>query len=79
VDFAFEVMATEKANVDRLCMLGLSKNDRIEELVGDHVEIVKVIQKLDSEGAVAAGMKLLGRLDAIIESIAGLKSGYFEP
>lgn len=78
VDFAFEVIATEKANVDRLCMLGLSKEDRIEELVRDHVEIVKMIQSHDSEGAVAVGMKHLGRLDATIEGISELNPGYFE-
>jgi DNA-binding GntR family transcriptional regulator len=79
VDFAFDVIAAEKANVDRLCMLSLAKEDRVEELVNDHIKIVEMIKKQDANGAVAVGMQHLKRLDATIEGISERNPGYFEP
>lgn len=79
VDFAFEVISAEKANVDRLCMLSLSKEDRIAELVDDHISIAAMIKNNDAEGAVTAGMKHLSRLDATIEAISALNPDYFDP
>ena len=40
VDFAFEVISSEKAKVDRLCMLGLSKEMRMPQLLQDHEVVV---------------------------------------
>jgi DNA-binding GntR family transcriptional regulator len=79
VDFAFEVISAEKASVDRLCMLSLAKEDRIETLVGDHIEIANRIKEHDSDGAVVAGMKHLKRLDKTIDAISDRNPGYFEP
>lgn len=78
VDFAFEVIAFEKANVDRLCMLSLSKEDRMLELVEDHKAIAECIKAGDGEGAVAAGMVHLSRLDATIEAIFAGNPDYFD-
>ncbi len=79
VDMAFEVISHEKAKVDRLCMLGLSKEDRMPLLLADHEAIAQAIKDGDAEAAVAAGMLHLSRLDATIEAIATSNENYFEP
>lgn len=78
VDFAFEVISSEKANVDRLCMLSLSKEDRMDDLLEDHRAIADRIKTGDAEGAVKAGMFHLSRLDATIDSIFKANPDYFE-
>lgn len=78
VDFAFEVISFEKANVDRLCILSLSKEDRMENLVEDHRKIAECVKAGDAEGAVAAGMFHLSRLDATIDAIFEGNPDYFE-
>ncbi|MBV7397133.1 GntR family transcriptional regulator [Mameliella sediminis] len=78
-DFAFEVISTEKAKVDRLCTLGLSKEDRMPQLLEDHEAIAAAIAAGDEEAAVAAGMLHLSRLDATIEAISRTNANYFEP
>jgi DNA-binding GntR family transcriptional regulator len=79
VDFAFEVISVEKANVDRLCMLSLSKEDRMPELLDDHTKIAACVVAGDAEGAVAIGRVHLSRLDATIDAIFKDKPEYFEP
>jgi len=79
VDFAFEIIKQEKANVDRLCMLGLSKEDRMAMLLEDHQAIKDCVVNHDIDGAVAAGMLHLSRLDATIEAISEANADYFDP
>ncbi len=79
VDFAFEVISAEKASVDRLCMLSIAKEDRVAQLLEDHEAISSCIAAKDPDGAVAAGMLHLTRLDATIESISTLNPDYFDP
>lgn len=79
VDFAFEVISTEKAKVDRLCMLGLSKEDRMPQLLDDHEAIAAAVIAGDEEAAVKAGMLHLSRLDSTIEAIARTNASYFDP
>lgn len=78
VDYAFEVILEEKAKVDRLCMLGLSKEQRMPELVADHRAIAGAIKTHDAQAAIAAGMKHLSRLDETIELITASNANYFE-
>ncbi|OAN76460.1 GntR family transcriptional regulator [Jannaschia sp. EhC01] len=79
VEFAFEVISFEKANVDRLCMLSIStKEDRMEQLLADHTAIADCVKAGDGEGAVAAGMIHLSRLDATIQKICKDNPDYFE-
>lgn len=78
VDFAFEVISTEKSKVDRLCMLGFSKEDRMPQLIQDHEEIAAAIIAGDEERAVEVGMLHLSRLDATIEAIKKTNTKYFE-
>ncbi|TKA97389.1 GntR family transcriptional regulator [Cereibacter changlensis] len=77
-DFAFDVIMTEKAKVDRLCMLGLSKEDRMPELVADHRAIAGAVRGHDPDAASAAGKLHLSRLDETIRGITGSNADYFE-
>jgi DNA-binding GntR family transcriptional regulator len=79
VDFAFEVISAEKANVDRLCMLSIAKEDRMPQLLDDHELIAAMITKGDAEKAVEAGMVHLSRLDATIDAIYSTNAEYFDP
>ncbi len=78
-DFAFEVILEEKSKVDRLCMLGLSKEDRMPELVADHREIAAAVKANDPQAAIDAAMRHLARLDKTIERIAETRADYFDP
>lgn len=79
VDFAFEIISAEKASVDRLCMLSISKEDRVAQLLDDHRAIAACVAAHDVEGAVAAGMLHLTRLDSTIEAISTMNPDYFDP
>lgn len=78
VPFAFDVISTEKAKVDRLCMLSLSKEDRMPLLIADHERIASCIKDGNAEEAAAAGMLHLTRLDDTIEAIRESNEPYFE-
>ena len=78
-DFAFDVIKTEKSKVDRLCMLGLSKEDRMPELVADHHAIAEAVKNHDSSKAVEIGALHLSRLDETIERISATNANFFDP
>lgn len=78
-EFAFDVIMAEKSKVDRLCMLGLSKETRMPDLVEDHRAIADAVKGHDPERAVEAGMLHLSRLDDTIERISATNANYFEP
>ncbi len=78
VEYAFDVMAKEKAKVDRLCVLGLSQDSRLDILLEDHTLIAESISNNDEEAAVAAGMQHLTRLDATINTIHKENVDYFD-
>ena len=79
VDFAFEVITQEKAKVDRLCVLGLAARDeRLDQLLDDHIAIATSISNNDEEGAVKAGMLHLSRLDTTISNIRKEHADYFD-
>lgn len=78
VDFAFDVIARDKAKVDRLCVLGMARNERLEILLNDHVNIAQMIKSNDEQGAVDAGMLHLSRLDDTIATIRDENADYFD-
>lgn len=78
VDYAFDVIQREKAKVDRLCMLGLSREDRMPQLIDDHARIATHVIAGEAEKAVAVAMAHLARLDSTIESIRQCNANYFE-
>lgn len=77
-EFAFDVIQEEKAKVDRLCMLGLAKEQRMPALIDDHWSIAKAVIAHDSKEAVSAGLLHLSRLDETIETIIATNANYFE-
>lgn len=79
VDFAFEVIRSEKANVDRLCILSLSKENRMGQLLEDHRDIARHVIHHDTDAAIKAAMLHLSRLDATIEAISEANADYFDP
>ena len=78
-DFAFDVILNEKSKVDRLCMLGLSKDARMPDLVDDHRGIAAAVKNNDPERAIEVGMFHLSRLDETIERITDTNANYFDP
>lgn len=78
VEYAFEVILEEKAKVDRLCMLGMEKEQRMPELLDDHRAIAQAVIAHDGDAAIAAGLIHLSRLDSTIERITATNANYFE-
>ncbi|MEL6571805.1 MAG: GntR family transcriptional regulator [Pseudomonadota bacterium] len=78
-DFAFDVIMAEKTKVDRLCILGLSKEQRLPDLVEDHRKIAEAVKNHSAEAAVKAGITHLARLDETIARIEAQNANYFEP
>lgn len=78
VDFAFDVIMAEKSSVDRLCILSLSKGDRMPDLVADHRCIAEAVKTHQTQSAVDHGMRHLSRLDDTIEQISRTNANYFE-
>lgn len=78
VPYAFDVIQAEKAKVDRLCILSLSKERRMLVLIDDHEAIARAIKANDPETAAAAGMLHLTRLDETIATIRLNNAAYFE-
>ncbi len=76
-DYAFEVILEEKAKVDRLCMLGHEKEQRLPDLVADHRAIADAVIGHDVDSAIEAGMIHLSRLDETIERIRESNADYF--
>lgn len=76
--FAFDVIMTEKGKVDRLCRLGISKEQRLPNLLADHQQIADAVKAHDGDRAVEVGEYHLSRLDETIERITATNAGYFE-
>lgn len=78
-DFAYDVIMAEKAKIDRLCVLGFSKEQRVPDLIEDHRAIANAVKAKDAEAAVKAGAIHLSRLDETIARIEAQNANYFEP
>lgn len=77
-DYAFDVILTEKAKIDRLCMLGHDREQRLPDLFADHQAIAKAVIERDPATAVRVGMIHLSRLDETLERIKSSNANYFE-
>ena len=78
-DFAFDIILAEKPKVDRLCLLGLVREDHMPELVDDHTAIALAVKSNDPLKAIEAGARHLSRLDETITRISATNANYFEP
>ncbi|QBF34020.1 GntR family transcriptional regulator [Thalassococcus sp. S3] len=75
---AFDQIAANKAQVDRLCMLSLTSAEAMETLYQDHADLVAAIAGNDPGGADTVLRRHLSRLDPIIDAIYTTHRGYFE-
>lgn len=77
-DFVFDVISSNKAQVDRLCVLSLTTGDGMHELIKDHEDILCGLENGDEAGLCATVRKHLSRLDDAIEEIYSEHADYFE-
>ena len=78
VEFAFEIISEHKARVDRLCVLSLTAEDGMMDLIDDHETIIAQLKDKDAEGVSETIRKHLSRLDDTIKDIHEKHSSYFE-
>lgn len=76
--FAFEIIAANKAQVDRLCMLALTDADAMTRLESDHTELVEAIFRGDEQKALEILRVHLERLAPTISAIQEKHSKFFE-
>jgi len=76
-EFAIDVIAQNKAKVDRLCALGQARNEELNQLFDDHTQIAKSVSENNEEDAVKAGMLHLSRLDSTINAIRDKNADFF--
>jgi len=76
-DFAFEIISSNKARVDRLCVLSLTGADGMAKLVRDHEAIVRQLKAKDEEGLRKTVRQHLSRLDSTIDNIYAEHRSYF--
>lgn len=76
--FAFELIAANKAQVDRLCTLSLANGNQMDALVDDHVALVEAIFDGNETEASRILELHLGRLSPTIRDIYDRHSQYFE-
>ncbi len=77
-EYAFEVIQQQKAKIDRLCILGREKEQRLRNLLDDHRAIADAIKRHDADAAVDVSVLHLSRLDQTIERITATNANYFE-
>ncbi|GGX38957.1 GntR family transcriptional regulator [Tateyamaria omphalii] len=76
--FAFDLIATNKAQVDRLCVLSLTSTEAMETLYADHKALVQALQEEDAGVAELVLRQHLNRLDPIIDAIYTTHRTYFD-
>ena len=78
VEFVFDVIEKNKAKIDRLCVLGLNRDEHLGQLLDDHSRIAAMVTKNNEEGAVKAGRLHLSRLDSTIKKIQKENADFFD-
>ena len=77
-EFAFEIIAENKARVDRMCVLSLTAETGMSKLINDHEKIIAQLKNKDAEGVSETIRKHLSRLDDTIRDIHETHSSFFE-
>jgi len=77
-EFAFEVISENKARVDRLCVLSLTAQDGMRQLIADHEAMIGQLKSGDQEGLGDTVRLHLSRLDETVADIHASHSSYFE-
>ncbi|MFT5651967.1 MAG: DNA-binding GntR family transcriptional regulator [Yoonia sp.] len=76
--FAFEIIAENKAQVDRLCMLALTSKDAMDVLYLDHQVLLQALFSGDVQSADQVLRTHLDRLSPTIEAIYTTHNAYFD-
>jgi len=76
--FAFQTIADNKAQVDRLCLLSLADNTDMQALYDDHIDVFSGVKDGDIDKVSQAIRRHLGRLDGTVETIRQAHLEYFE-
>lgn len=77
-EFAFEIIQQNKAQVDRLCVLSLTAEHSMRQLIDDHVIMVQQLKSQDADGLCESIRVHLSRLDDTITDIYQTHSSYFD-
>lgn len=76
--FAFEIIAENKAQVDRLCMLALTSKEAMDVLYEDHQRLLQALFGGDASTADEVLRKHLNRLTPTIDAIYTTHNAYFD-
>ena len=76
--FAFEIIAENKAQVDRLCMLALTSKDAMSVLYEDHKSMLEALFGGDGSSADRILRTHLERLSPTIDAIYTTHNAYFD-
>lgn len=76
--FAFDIIAANKAQVDRLCMLSLTSKKAMQTLYADHEALLDALIAGDAETADGVLRTHLDRLTPTIEALYTTHTDYFE-
>ena len=76
--FAFDEIKSQKAYVDRICVLSLKNTDEMTNLVDDHHLIFDCVSRKDAAGAEEALRTHLARIETTIDTVRQANSDYFE-
>ncbi len=77
-EFAFDIIAANKAQVDRLCMLSLTSTSTMETLYADHVALLDALFAGDAETGVGVLQTHLERLTPTVDALYTTHRNYFE-
>ncbi|SLN55164.1 GntR family transcriptional regulator [Ruegeria meonggei] len=77
-EFAFEIIAENKAQVDRLCMLALTSKKAMDDLYVDHQSLLKNLFDGDTKAADQVLRTHLERLTPTIQAIYTTHNAYFD-
>lgn len=77
-EFAFDIIAENKAQVDRLCMLALTSKEAMEVLYDDHKKLLKALFEGDARSADQLLRIHLDRLTPTIDAIYTTHNAYFD-
>lgn len=76
--FAFDIIAANKAQVDRLCMLSLTSKKAMQSLYADHEALLDALIAGDAETGESVLRTHLDRLTPTIEALYTTHTDYFE-
>ena len=77
-EFAFETIASNKSQVDRLCMLCLANIEGMLELVEDHSRIFDALKRRDASEMIDLTRLHLSRLDSTLIKARAEHGDFFE-